>query len=332
MEQKKPKVLLLATGGTIAGKGAPGKTTNYRPGEISVEELIETVPGLGDLAEIKSVQFANVASIALTHQDWLNLANLINSEFSADPELRGVVVTHGTDVLEETAYFLHLSIKDIRPVVVVGSMRPATALSADGPLNLLNAVKIAVSQEAEGKGVLVALNDEIHCARDVTKGNANKVETFQSPYCGPLGFVKGDNIHFYHQPSRLHTYQTVFDTSGLKDLPRVDLAYSHIMADGAAIEAYVERGAKGIVIAAAGAGAVTREMSQAMEKATQAGVVILLGTRCGAGLVGPARQEMLKRGYITADNLNPQKARVLLALALAHTDNLETIQDWFNNC
>ena len=198
MEQKKPKVLLLATGGTIAGKGAPGKTTNYRPGEISVEELIETVPGLGDLAEIKSVQFANVASIALTHQDWLNLANLINSEFSADPELRGVVVTHGTDVLEETAYFLHLSIKDIRPVVVVGSMRPATALSADGPLNLLNAVKIAVSQEAEGKGVLVALNDEIHCARDVTKGNANKVETFQSPYCGPLGFVKGEIINFYH--------------------------------------------------------------------------------------------------------------------------------------
>lgn len=332
MEQNKPKVLVVATGGTIAGKGAPGKTTNYRPGEISVDTLLESVPGIEEVAEIKAIQFANVGSIALTHKDWIRLATLINQELAADSLLKGVVVTHGTDTLEETAYFLHLTIKDIRPVVVVGSMRPATAVSADGPLNLLNGVRVAACQEAEGKGVLVVLNDEIHCARDVTKSNANKVETFQSPYSGPLGFIKGEDIFFYHQPSRLHTYQTVFEVGNLEDLPRVDIAYSYIMADGSAIEAYRGAGAKGIVIAAAGAGAITRAMAAAMEEAAAQGVVILLGTRCGAGLVGPARKEMLARGLVTADNLNPQKARVILALALAHSKDLKEIQDWLNNC
>lgn len=332
MSSNKAKVLLIATGGTIAGKGLPGKTTNYRPGEISVEALLDSVPGIDELAEIEAIQFLNIGSIAITHQDWLRLANLINLKFSEDSSLTGVVITHGTDTLEETAYFLHLTVKDPRPVVVVGSMRPATAISADGPLNLLNAVRVAIDPEAVGKGVLVVLNDEIHCARDVTKSNANKVETFQSLYSGPLGFVKGEEVRFYHQPSRLHTYQTIFDVSEMTDLPRVDIAYSHIMADGVAIEAYQSAGAKGIVVAAAGAGAITRAMGTSLEKAVQAGLVVLIGTRTGAGLVGPAKPTQEERGILTADNLNPQKARVLLSLALAHSQETLKIQDWINHC
>lgn len=332
MSSNKAKILLIATGGTIAGKGSPGKTTNYRPGEISVEALLDSVPGIDELAEIEAIQFLNIGSIAITHQDWLRLANLINLKFSEDSSLSGVVITHGTDTLEETAYFLHLTVKDPRPVVVVGSMRPATALSADGPLNLLNAVRVAMDPEAVGKGVLVVLNDEIHCARDVTKSNANKVETFQSLYSGPLGFVKGDEVRFYHQPSRLHTYQTIFDISEITDLPRVDIAYSHIMADGVAIEAYQSAGAKGIVVAAAGAGAITRAMGASLEKAVQAGLVVLIGSRTGAGLVGPAKPTQEEKGILTADNLNPQKARVLLSLALAHSQESSKIQDWINHC
>lgn len=332
MSTNTPKILLIATGGTIAGKGAPGKTTNYRPGEISVEALIDSVPGIQEVATIEAVQFLNVGSIAITHSDWLRLANLINQKFSEDSSLTGVVITHGTDVLEETAYFLHLTVKDPRPVVVVGSMRPSTAISADGPLNLLNAMRVAVCPESVGKGVLVVLNEEIHCARDVTKSNANKVETFQSLYSGPLGFVKGEEVRFYHQPTRLHTYQTIFDVSNLHDLPRVDIAYSHIMADGTAVEAFAAAGAKGIVIAAAGAGAITQSLRLAMEKATANGIAVLVGSRTGSGLVGPVKPEYVQKGALTADNLNPQKARVLLTLALAHSQDRLKIQDWMNHC
>jgi L-asparaginase len=332
MPTNKPSILLIATGGTIAGKGAPGKTTNYRPGEISVEALLESVPGIQEIADIEAIQFLNIGSIALTHSDWLRLTNLVNRKFTENPDLSGIVITHGTDVLEETAYFLHLTVKDPRPVVIVGSMRPATAISADGPLNLLNAMRVASCPESVGKGVLVVLNEEIHCARDVTKSNANKVETFQSPYSGPLGFVKGDEVRFYHQPTRLHTYQTVFDVSNLDELPRVDIAYSHVMADGVAIEAFVAAGAKGIVVAAAGAGAVTQSLRLAMEQASIQGVAVLLGSRTGSGLVGPAKPEHIQKGALTADNLNPQKARVLLGLALAHSQDRIKIQDWMNHC
>lgn len=332
MIPNKPRILLIATGGTIAGKGAPGKTTNYRPGEISVEALLESVPGIQEVAEIEAIQFLNIGSIALTHNDWLRLVHLINQKFADHPDLTGIVITHGTDVLEETAYFLHLTIKDPRPVVVVGSMRPATAISADGPLNLLNAMRVASCPESVGKGVLVVLNEEIHCARDVTKSNANKVETFQSLYSGPLGFVKADEVRFYHQPTRLHTYQTIFDVSCMEELPRVDIAYCHVMADGVAIEAFVAAGAQGIVVAAAGAGAVTSSFRQAMESATNAGVAVLVGSRTGAGLVGPVKPEHIQKGALTADNLNPQKARVLLSLALAHTQDRMKIQDWMNHC
>lgn len=332
MSTIKPRILLIATGGTIAGKGAPGKTTNYRPGEISVEALLESVPGIQEIAEIEAIQFLNIGSIAITHSDWLRLVNLINQKFADHPELTGIVITHGTDVLEETAYFLHLTVKDPRPVVVVGSMRPATAISADGPLNLLNAVRVASCPESVGKGVLVVLNEEIHCARDVTKSNAYKVETFQSLYSGPLGFVKGDEVRFYHQPTRLHTYQTIFDVSCMEELPRVDIAYSHIMADGVAIEAFVAAGAQGLVVAAAGAGAVTSSFRQAMEFATNAGVAVLVGSRTGSGLVGPVKPEHIQKGALTADNLNPQKARVLLSLSLAHSQDRMKIQDWMNHC
>ncbi|MCE5195809.1 MAG: asparaginase [Negativicutes bacterium] len=330
MSQKLARVLIIATGGTIAGRGNPGKTVGYKPGEISIADLIESIPQLADAAAIEGLQFANVGSIALTHQDWLRLAQIINTRFAEDAELAGVVVTHGTDTLEETAYFLNLTVKDRRPVVLVGSMRPATALSADGPLNLLNAVKIAACAESCGKGVLVFLNDEIHFARSVTKTNANKVETFQSHYSGPLGFIRGDRVCYYQQPTRLHTVDTAFDVSQISELPRVDIAYVYIMADGTAVDAFRAAGAKGIVVAAAGAGAITQSMHASLNTAAEAGVAVLVCSRTGAGLVGPANAEANRQGQLTGDNLNPQKARVLLSLALAHSHDFVQIQKWIN--
>lgn len=321
-----PKIALLATGGTIAGRGAdPTKSTDYRPGQVGVEELLAAVPQLTEMAEIQAEQFANVASSALTHADLLRMAQRINTLFE-DETIQGAIVTHGTDVLEETAYFLNLTVKSPKPVVITGSMRPSTAISADGPMNIIEAVRVAIHPDSADKGALVVLNDEIHAARDVTKGNAQRLHTFVSRELGPLGIITGDQVDYYRQSLRLHTHRTDFDISGMQDLPRVDLVTTHIGADGTAIDAYAAAGAKGIVLAAAGAGAATSAMYDAMQRATREGVIVCMATRTGSGTIrGSGRSN-----FVGAGNINPFKARMLLAIALAHTSDATQIQDWFN--
>ncbi|MCL2497793.1 MAG: asparaginase, partial [Symbiobacteriaceae bacterium] len=323
-----PTIAMLATGGTIAGRGSdPTRSTDYRPGMASVEELLEAVPGLENMVQIEAEQFSNLGSSGLTNQHLINMAKRL-TEVLAQEHICGAIVTHGTDVLEETAYFLNISVKSAKPIVVTGSMRPSTAISADGPANILASVRTAIHPESVGRGVLVVLNDEIHAARDVTKSHAQRVHTFVSRELGPLGVLTGDRIDYYRTSQRQHTFDTPFDIMAVNQLPRVDLVTTHIDNDSVAIDAYLAAGAQGIVVAAAGGGATTPGMTPGLQRAAAAGVKIVLATRTGSGMVrGWNRGE---RQAIGAGTLNPYKARLLLSLALAHTQDSAIIQEWFN--
>ena len=264
----------------------------------------------------------NIGSYDLAVGDWLRLARRINEIFALDPGVAGVVITHGTSTLEETAYFLNLTVRHNRPVVVVGSMRPATAISADGPINLLNAVRTAASTEARGKGVLVVMNDEINAARDVTKTSTFRMETFRSPDLGLLGYVDEDQVTFYRSPTRRHTNASEFDVGRISELPKVDILYSYVEPDAAALQELIRRGARGIVFAGTGAGSLSklhRSALEAMAPGTGSPApAFVIASRVGSGRV-IARNEYDALGLIPADNLNAQKARILLMLALTRT-------------
>ena len=325
--KSKPVVWILSTGGTIASQGASSTSlTDYKAGVLTGRDLVKAVPEIAEVADVKVEQIANVGSPNITIAHWLTLATRINRIFTEEPATAGIVITHGTNTLEETAYFLNLTVKHDRPVVLVGSMRPATAISADGPLNLLNAVRTAVSPAARGKGVLVVLNDEISAARDVTKTNTLRVETFRSPDSGYLGFVDGDQITFYRSPTRRHTTASEFDVQGLTQLPAVEILYSYVQPSPILIQALLANGVKGIVMAGTGAGLVSDVEKAALAKAK--GPVIVRSNRTGSGRV-PPRQEYDSSGMIGADNLNPQKARILLMLALTKTTDLGEIRRMF---
>lgn len=325
-----PVVYVLSTGGTIAGKGASSTSlTQYKAGAVEGAELVKAVPEIAGIADVRVEQIANVSSSNLSLENWLTLAHRINHIFATEPQTAGVVITHGTNTMEETAYFLNLTVKHDRPVVLVGSMRPSTAISADGPLNLLNAVRTAIAPEARGKGVLVVLNDEINSARDVTKTNTLRVETFRSPDFGFLGYVDGDKIAFYRTPAKRHTVRSEFDVSGLKELPAVEILYSYIQPGPALIEALVASGVKGIVFAGTGAGAISSFEKKALDKARgDAGPVVVRSNRTGSGRVPPRDNDVSGR-TIPADNLNPQKARILLMLALTKTSDFKEIWRMF---
>ena len=253
-----PLVWVLSTGGTIAGKGASATDlSNYKSGSLLGEEIVNAVPQIKEVAKVKVAQIVNVSSSDITLNNWLTVANRINTILADDPNVAGIVVTHGTNTLEETAYFLNLTVKHERPVVLVGAMRPATAISADGPLNLLNAIRTAVSPEASGKGVLIVMNDEIYGARDVTKTNTYRVDTFRAPDLGVLGYVNEDKMSFYHSPTRRHTLKSEFDISAVKALPKVEIVYSYVEPDTVIIQALVSSGTQGIVFAAVGAGVLS---------------------------------------------------------------------------
>lgn len=326
----RPIIYLLATGGTIAGRAnSPLQTAGYRAGELSVADLLTSVPGLSNIADIKGEQICNVASPYITVDIWLGLARRIN-ELLAAPEVTGVVVTHGTDSLEETAYFLNLVVKSSKPVVVVGSMRPATSLSPDGPLNLVDAVHVAAAPEAKGQGVLVVMNDEIYAARDVSKTHVSQLHTFRSHDLGALGSVSSGVVTFYRKALRHHTFATEFKVDHLPTLPRVDIIYAHLGADETFIEAAINAGARGIVFAGMGQGGGTEKQNAALQRAQIQGVVAVRSSRTGSGRILPPTDERLAQGAaITADNLNPQKARILLMLALTQTTALSTIQRMF---
>jgi L-asparaginase len=326
------RVAVVLTGGTIESLGRDRLDMAWyseRPERLTDREVIDRVPELHDLAVIEPVPFRKVSSHALTTSDWLELARLVTEIVSTNrPD--GVVVTHGTNTIEETAYFLHLTVHTTRPVVLVGAMRPRSALSTDGDLNLVNAVATAASPQAAGHGVLVVLNDTIHSARDVTKAATFRVQAFDGRDNGPLGYADNDRqVVFYHRSLRRHTSQSEFDVSELESLPRVDVVVSHVGADGALIDAAVSAGTRGIVSAGTGVGRVTPEQDQALDRARAAGVSICIGTRVGSGRV--ARSPGLqRRGFVAADNLVPWKARILLALALTRTDEPDEIQRIFD--
>jgi L-asparaginase type II len=328
-----PLVWVLSTGGTIAGQGASSTDlSNYASGTLRGEDLIKAVPEIQKVANVKVEQIVNVNSSDITIANWLALANRINAIFASDPKAAGVVVTHGTNTLEETAYFLNLTVKSDRPVVVVGAMRPATAISADGPLNLLNAVRTASSAEARGKGTLVVMNEEINGARDVTKTNTFRVETFRAPELGYLGYVDDDRITFYRMSTKRHTLNTEFDVRGLTALPKVDIVYSYVQPNPEIIHALVASGDKGIVFAGTGAGAISsfeREaLKQVLSLPAESRPILVRSSRVGNGRVTP-RDEFDKLGMIPADTLNAQKARILLMLALTVTKDPDQIKRMF---
>jgi L-asparaginase type II len=329
-----PVVWVLATGGTIAGRGTSSTSlSDYKSGALLGKELVEAVPEIRQYADVRVEQVFNVGSQDLTVDNWLALANRINAVFAEDSTVAGIVVTHGTNTLEETAYFLNLTVRHDRPVVVVGAQRPATAISADGPLNLLNAIRTAATPEARGKGVLVVMNDEINGARDVTKTSTYRVETFRAPELGYLGYVDADKVAFYRASTRRHTATSEFDVSRIRELPVVDIVYSYVQPSTAVIAGLVASGVKGIVFAGTGAGALTSGQRAAL-KAIRADSrpVVVRSSRVGNGRVidlTPTRDENEALGVIAADNLNPQKARILLMLALTKTNNPQEIKRIF---
>ena len=317
--QELPVVKLFTTGGTIQSLGKDRlKLAEYREGRIDGATIVEAVPEASRLARIEVEVISAVSSTRMGAEQGLPLARQLTEEL-ARPEVAGAVVTHGTTTLEETAYFLHLTVRTTKPVVVIGSMRPWTAVSRDGPLNFLGAVP-----EAAGKGVMVLLNDTIHSARFVTKRHTYHIETFVSPDVGPLGFADADRVVLYRSPLTRHTADTEFDLDGIEELPQVDVVYGYQEASRAPIDALVKEGAKGIILADG-----SPAYRNAVLEAQAAGVVVVQGSRKGSGRV-VLSDRTAARGEITADNLHPQKARILLRLALTRTTDARELQRIFN--
>lgn len=322
-------IVVIATGGTIAGAGDSAVGSGYVPGKIGIDQVIKSVTGITKLADIKAEQLMQIPSQDMDDKDWLKIAKRVNevlSQYSVD----GVVITHGTDTLEETAYFLNLVVKSRKPVVIVGSMRPTTSLSADGALNLYNAVAVAASNDSYNKGVLVALNDEIYAARDVTKINTTNVSTFKAPNSGPIGSVLYGSVKFYHNPLRLHNADTVFNIKKAESLPKVGIVYAHAGLDSSIVNHLIDSGVKGIVLAGVGDGNANKETVEKLSVAAKSGIVVVRSANLGAGLVEPNVEiNDDELGFATADNLSPKKARILLMMSLTKTDDVKEVREIF---
>jgi L-asparaginase len=328
----KPKIAVIGTGGTIASQGrGPLDTQDYassgRP-ILTAAELVAGVPALAEVAEVIAVPFTNIPSTAIGWAEWRALLATIAATKAAHPDLAGIVVTHGTATLEETAYFLSLTLPDEMPVVITGAQRPFTALSSDAPMNLVDAVRVAADPQARGLGVLVVLNDEVHAAREVTKTSTGRLQTFRSPDLGALGHVDADRVSLWRRPARLLPLAEHFDVSAIETPPRVDVTYSVAGGDGVAVRAFLDAGAQGIVAAAFAPGFTTPAERDALGVAIAAGCVVVLSSRAGSGRAFPTRRYG-EQGFVSADNLNPQKARVLLMLALTRTRDRAAIAELF---
>lgn len=326
---KKPNLVIIATGGTIAGAGASSANVSaYQSAVVGVDKLIAAVPEMKQVANVRGEQIFQIGSESFNNERWLKLAQRV-SELLKSPDVDGVVITHGTDTLEETSYLLNLTLKSDKPVVLVGAMRPGTAISADGPLNMLNAAVVAASKQAIGKGALVVMNDEIHSARDVIKSSSVKVETFRSLY-GPIGVVVEGQPRFYRSPARPHTLQSEFSVDDIKALPEVNVVYTHGNMNRIPMDAFIAAGSKGLVWAGFGNGSVPDYMDAALREARGKGVFIVRTTRTGSGaLVRNGETNDDKNDYVVVDDQNPAKARILLALALTKTANTKELQKIF---
>ncbi len=328
-QKKLPNIVILATGGTIAGAAATGTQAGYTSGAVTIDAMIAAVPGIRDLANIKGEQISNVGSQDMTLDIMMTLARRIN-QLLATPEVDGIVVTHGTDTMEETAFFLNLAVKSDKPVVLVGSMRPSTAVSADGPLNLYDAVAVAADPKARGLGVLVVMNDWIHGAHSLTKTSTTAVQTFMSPLRGLVGVSTYGTNDYYNAPQWKHTTASEFDVTNVNKLPRVDIIFACADMSPDLIDAAVANGAKGIVIAGVGNGNMNKASLEAAARAAKNGVVVVRSSRVATGAVGrnvEVNDDEL--GFVASDELNPQKARILLMLALLKPRSTVDIQQLF---
>ena len=325
-----PTVVVLATGGTIAGAASTNVQAGYTSGQVGVEQLIAAVPEAKKLANLRGEQVSNIGSQDMNDEVWLKLAGRVNA-LVAMPDVAGVVITHGTDTIEETAYFLNLVVKSKKPVVLTAAMRPATALSADGPLNFFNAVAVAAHKDAAGRGVLVVINDWIHGAASLTKTSTTAVQTFLSPQSGLIGTVAYGTIEFYRGPIGKHTADSEFSLNGVTALPRVDIIMAHENMDGALIDAAAAAGAKGIVIAGVGNGNLTKPAVDALAGQAKKGVVCVRASRVVTGVVGRnVELDDDKLGFVASLDKNPQKARVLLRLALLKQRSASEVQRLFD--
>jgi L-asparaginase len=325
-----PNVVVLATGGTIAGAAATDVQAAYTSGQVGVDQLLAAVPQAKKLATLRGEQISNIGSQDMNDEVWLKLARRVN-ELLAGPDVDGVVITHGTDTIEETAYFLNLVVKSRKPVVLTAAMRPSTALSADGPLNFYNAVAVAANKDAAGRGVLVVVNDWIHGAASLTKTSTTAVQTFLSPLRGLIGTVAYGNAEFYRGAVGRNTVDSEFSLDGVTSLPRVDIVMAHENMDGALIDAAVAAGAKGIVVAGVGNGNMTKPALDALAAQAKKGIVCVRSTRVATGRVGRnVEVDDDKLGLIASDDLNPQKARVLLRLVLLKPHSLIEVQRIFD--
>jgi L-asparaginase len=327
--EKLPNVVVLATGGTIAGAAGSDVQAAYTSGQVGVEQLLAAVPQAKKIANLRGEQISNIGSQDMNDEVWLKLARRVN-ELLAMPDVDGIVITHGTDTIEETSYFLNLVVKSTKPVVLTAAMRPSTALSADGPLNFYNAVAVAGNQEAAGRGVLVVINDWIHGASSLTKTSTTAVQTFLSPLRGLVGTVSYGDCEFYRGAVGKNTMDSEFSLDGVTALPRVDIIMAHENMDGKLIDAVVEAGAKGVVVAGVGNGNMTKAALDALAAQSKKGIVCVRSTRVATGRVGrnvEVNDDEL--GLVASDDLNPQKARVLLRLALLKPRPLADIQRLF---
>ncbi|MDJ0950213.1 MAG: type II asparaginase [Alphaproteobacteria bacterium] len=326
----KPTVAILATGGTIAGKQPDPNAPGYKAGSFSIKDLETAVPQLKDVATISGQQVANIGSQNMHDAVWLKLLKAA-TETLAKPEVAGAVVTHGTDTIEETSYFLNLTLKSDKPVVLVGAMRPATALSADGPMNIYNGVVVAGSPQAKGRGVLVLMNDEIHYAAEITKTDTTHPNAMKSPNRGLAGVCDTGKCRFFSPTEKRHTTKSEFSISNdVTELPDVAIVYAHANLSSDLIEAAIKAGARGIVIAGVGDGNMTDPALDALGKAAKDGIVVVRSARVGKGVVKRNIEvDDDKLGFVAAQELNPQKARILLQLALMKTKDPGKIQKMF---
>ncbi|MDY7532219.1 asparaginase [Pseudomonas sp. Bout1] len=329
-KQKLANVVILATGGTIAGAGASAaNSATYQAAKVGIEQLIAGVPELSQIANVRGEQVLQIASESITNENLLQLGRRV-AELADSKDVDGIVITHGTDTLEETAYFLNLVEKTDKPIVVVGSMRPGTAMSADGMLNLYNAVAVAGSQDARGKGVLVTMNDEIQSGRDVSKMVNIKTEAFKSPW-GPLGMVVEGKSYWFRLPAKRHTMNSEFDIKTIKSLPDVEIAYSYGNVSDTAYKALAQAGAKAIIHAGTGNGSVSSKVVPALQELRKQGVQIIRSSHVNAGgfVLRNAEQPDDKYDWVVAHDLNPQKARILAMVALTKTQDSKELQRMF---
>ncbi len=325
----KPKIRIIATGGTIAGVSSSSTSSAYTAGQVGVQTLIDAVPQMLYLADISGEQLVNIGSQDMNDQVWLKLSKRVNQLLNEEG-YDGVVITHGTDTMEETAYFLNLTVKSDKPVILAGSMRPSTAISADGPANLYNAVAAAVSPAVKGMGVICCMNNQLLDAKTVIKTHTIDCDTFEGGPSGIIGYVYNGEAHMLQSPNNLHTTKSEFDITGLEKLPQVGIVYGYANCSPLPFQAFVDAKFDGIVLAGVGDGNFYKDVFDVAVKAQEGGIQVVRSSRCPTGPTClNSEVDDAKYHFVAALELNPQKARILLMLALTKTHDWQQIQEYF---